>query len=542
MKLGVAYYPEYNDRSVWKTHLVKIKEAGIKRVRMAEFSWSLMQPEKDTYNWNWLDDSIAMAQDYGIEIILGTPTACPPIWLVEEYEEILPVNKEGRRSGFGARQHRCYNSPKYLEYAGNIVDKMGERYGKHPNVVAWQIDNELGGEQKRCYCDNCRKKFQDFLLEKYKSIEEFNERLGNQFWSQSYQTWSQIPVPMRFASDMDMNHHPSLELEFSRFSSKSIVDFCNMQVERLRKYTDKIITTNTDTFRFGDNVNIYELFKKLDVGGMDIYSDCSHEISFYSDLIRSVKNDKFWMMEYGTGSSNLYNEMELIKNAGCEWFLPFTFLPFAAGQEQGFKGLLTMTGELEPNYHVIKQWADKHQDMESSVKEEFVQPKVGIYYDFDSSWAYWISTWASNIEDKLVYPKYMVNTIYRSLFEKNIKVKFEFTPDKLNELQLLILPWQIIYNAELEAALIEYVRNGGKLIVSSDLFLKNADNVYVRQLPAIYKTLLNWEGKDFIKDNSSKDAILHVSKYGSGQVWVIKKDCAIEQWRELLDEVGKVIV
>ncbi|MBC8081357.1 MAG: beta-galactosidase [Gorillibacterium sp.] len=537
MKLGIAYYPEYNSRRDWGTHFEQIRDAGIKRVRMAEFSWSLLQPEKDTYNWSWLDDSIQTAEEYGIEIILGTPTACPPIWLVEEFPEVMPVNREGRRSGFGARQHRCFNSAKYIAYSRNIVEKLGERYGKHPNVAAWQIDNELGGEQKRCYCDNCRKEFQHFLSEKYHRVEELNERWGNQFWSQSYQQWSQIPVPMRFASDMDMNHHPSLELEFTRFSSKSIVDFCNMQVDILRKYTDKDITTNTDTFRFGDNVNVYELFKSLDIAGMDIYSDSLLEIGFYSDLTRSVKNDKFWMMEFGTGSPNLYNEMELIHKSGCEWFMPFTFIPFASGQEQGFKGLVTMTGELEPNYHVIKQWADNHREEVS--KGEFVQPKVGIYYDFDSSWAYWISTWASNIEDKLVYPKYMVNTVYRSLFEENIAVQFAFTKEKLQELQLLILPWQIIYNAELEAALIEFVGNGGKLIVTSDLFRKNTDNVYFRQLPPLYKTLLNWEGNDFINDSSSQETILLENKYGSGQVWVVKKDCTVEQWKGLLNDVGQ---
>ena len=533
MKLGVAYYPEYNIKEDWKVHLEKIRDAGIKRIRMGEFAWALMQPTKDTFDWGWLDESVEMAEQYGLEIILGTPTACSPIWLVEEFPEVLPVNKEGRRSGFGARQHRCYNSPKYLEYSKLIVEKLGERYGKHPNVAAWQIDNELGGEQKRCYCDNCRKEFQNFLKEKYNTIEELNERWRTQFWSQRYQNWTQIPVPMRFASDMEMKHHPSLELEFSRFSSKAIVEFSNMQEEILRKYTDKTITTNTDTFRYGDNVNIYELFKKLDIGSMDIYSNDLHEIAFYSDITRSVKKDTFWMMEYGTGSPNLYEEMKLIEKAGCEWFLPFTFIPFAAGQEQGINGLLTITGEARPNYNVIKGWAEE-QAIKPSDNKKFIQPSVGLYYDFDSSWAYWQEGWTTNIEEKLVYPRYMVHTVYRSLFEENIPVQFAFTAENLNDFKTLIVPWQIICQEELEKALIAYVGNGGKLIVTSDVFRKNIDNVYFKQLPEFYPTVLNWNKNHFISEEASEGSIIHTNIFGKGKVWVVKKHCTIDEWKQIL--------
>lgn len=536
MKLGVAYYPEYNPREYWEIHLGKIREAGIKRIRMAEFAWVLMQPDEGVFNWELLDESIALAGEYGIEVILGTPTACPPIWLVEKYPEVLPVNKEGRRSGFGARQHRCYNSPMYLKYSEIIVEKLGERYGKHPNVVAWQIDNELGGEQKRCYCNNCRKAFQNFLAEKYHTIEELNERWGNVFWSQQYKEWSQIPVPMRFASDMDMKHHPSLELEFSRFSSNSIVKFSNMQAQILRKYTNMKITTNTDTFLFGDNVNIYELFKELDVGGMDIYSDSLYEIAFYSDITRSLKRDKFWMMEFGTGSSNLYKEMELIRNHGCEWFTLFTFTPFLAGQEQGFKGLLTITGEKEPNYYLVKKWSENHNSQNNS----FIKPgesPIGLYYDFDSSWSYWIGTWSQDMINKLVYPQYMVHTLYKSIYEENINLDFVFTPDQIKGLKVLILPWQIIYTEALEKALIEFVQTGGKLVVTTDLFTKNSDNVFISKLPEFYKVVLNWRNMDFISENISEDIILHENNFGSGYVCVVKRNCSSEDWKSILKSI-----
>jgi beta-galactosidase len=534
MNLGIAYYPEYNKRESWEKDFQKIHEAGIKRVRMGEFAWSLMEPQKGVFNWQWLDESIEMAEKYGIEIILGTPTACPPIWLVEEYEEVLPVNKEGRRSGFGARQHRCYNSPAYLKHASEVVEELGKRYGKHSNVVAWQIDNELGGEQKYCYCEHCRKAFQDYLKSKYNSIEELNKRWGNNFWSQSYESWFQIPVPMSFASDLQMKHHPSLMLEFSRFSSNSIINFCNFQAKILRGYTDKPITTNTDSFLFGDNVNIYKLFKELDVVGIDIYTSNPHEIGFYSDMARSIKGERFWMMEYGTGSSKLHNEMKLINERNCEWFCLFTYKPFKAGQEQGFKGLVTMTGEEEPNYTVVQQWTKENDDY---IIEPF-KADIGLFYDFDSSWAYSFTSWSESILEKQLYPNYMINTVYRSIFELNRKVEFVFAAEKIKNFRIVVIPWKIIYEESLEKEIIDFVNKGGKLIITSDLFRKNKDNVYLDYVPKIYSSVLRWSKNDFINENeNNNEAILHKSKFGKGQVVVLSMKASLGDWSRCISSL-----
>ncbi len=537
MNLGVAYYPEYNKEEDWKSHLELISSAGIKRIRFGEFAWSYIESEEGVYNWDWLDQSIDMAAKYGIEVILGTPTACPPIWLVEKYPEVLPVNNKGRRTGFGARQHRCFNSTVYNDYSNKIVKLMGERYGKHPNVVAWQIDNELGGEQKNCYCDNCRKKFQDYLSKKYQSIEELNKKWGNHFWSQDYQAWSQIPVPMKFASDMEMKHHPSLELQFMRFSSDSIIRFAEMQASILGNYTDKTITTNHDNFTYGDNVNINKLYKNLDIGALDIYSEKLHEIAFYADLTRSLKKKSFWIMEYGTGHSNLYNEMNLLEKKGCEWLNFFKFTPFNSGQEQGPTALLTMTGKPTDNYHTIKQWI-KHEDF-TSVSYQPQNPHVGLFYSFDSSWVYYLSEgyWIDDLVEKQIYPRYMIDILYKSLFEQSVSVEFLFNNNDIerSRFDLIILPWQIIYNDELESTLIEYVKNGGKIVVTNDLFQKNEDNVYLRKSPRIYRELLDLDNNDFVDENSMENSILRYFNPGNGHIWMVRRKASIVEWKDIIN-------
>ncbi|MBW7460967.1 beta-galactosidase, partial [Paenibacillus sepulcri] len=246
------------------------------------------------------------------------PTACPPIWLAEKHPEILPVHKDGRTVGFGARQHRSYFSDQYVKYSLRIVDLMAQRYGSHPNVVAWQLDNEFGGETKYDYGACAKQAFHAYLAEKYGTIEALNDSWGTAFWSQHYHSFGQIPLPGPVSSDVMMWHHPSLELEFARFSSDGMVQFARMQARALRPYIGgRPITTNAFMFSWGDNVNWAEMFAELDVAGIDIYSSKPYEIAFYCDASRGVLAKPFWIMEFGASSPELEAKLSLVQGRGC---------------------------------------------------------------------------------------------------------------------------------------------------------------------------------------------------------------------------------
>lgn len=541
MKIGVAYYPEHHHPDMWPIHFELMREAGIERVRIGEFAWSVIEPHEGQYCWDWLDRSIDLAGRYGIQVVLCTPTATPPIWLVERYPDVLPVNKFGQRLNFGKRQHRCYNSPSYNEYSALIVEQLGKRYGSHPNVVAWQLDNEFGGEQKECFCDHCAKAFKERLELKYHTIDELNQRWGNTFWSQNYERFDQIPIPLKIDGELYLKYNPSLELEFARFSSQSIVKYSRMQADILRKYIGETpITTNTDSFFYGDNVNLVDLFSELDVGGIDIYSEDLNEISFYSDFMASLKDGHFWMMEYAVTSTNLYNEMNLLQNHGCEWLYFFKFNPFPAGQEQGENGLLTFTGQPTPTYENIKGWNDHKADLQKCSVQEKKESDIGIYYNFDSSWVHSISSWGDSIVDRQIYPKYVKDVVYRSLHEAKLPVGFIFSPEEIQGLKLLILPMQVIYDPKLEMALIDFVKQGGKLIVTEDLFRKNQDNVYLTHVPKIFPILFDHQQNDFIKPIQGQDEFVIKSNLtGEGCVWMVRQEASLEDWKDLIEKIQR---
>lgn len=533
MNIGTAYYPEYRDEENWASDFELIRNAGIKRIRIGEFAWSKIQPEEGALDLEWMDRSIEMAGKYGIDVVIGTPTAVPPIWLVDKYPEVLPVNNEGRRSDFGARQHHCFNSHQFIHYSEMLVEALAKRYGSNSNVVAWQIDNELGAEQKRCFCDNCKRKFQQYLLEKYETISELNSRWGNHFWSEDYQNFNQIRLPDKYASDLTTKNHPSLELEFSRFSSDSIIEFCKMQANIIRSYSvNQIVTTNTDMFVWGDNLNLYKLFRDLDVCSIDVYSDKLYEIAFYSDLAKGIKGDNFWMGEFNSSSNNLSNEMLQIRDKSCEWLFLFKFNSFPWGQEQGNGALITMTGKTTENYNIVKGWSEERKLLDN-VREN-IKP-VGVMYDFESSWTYSIASWDTVIEKKQIYSNYLINTLYKSLYEENIPVQFMFNEDKLDKFNTIILPFKTIYNYDLEEALIVFVQNGGLLIINSDFFIKNEDNVYLTSVPKIYKIFFGEEQDDFVHEGRGiRNIIIKNVSVVKGKVIMLRNDTDVDEWKEIM--------
>ncbi len=231
MLIGTTWYPEYTSEAEWDGILAQIRAARITAIRFGEFAWSRIEPDPGRFDSDWIERALAAMRRHGIDAVLCTPTAAPPRWRSRESPDTLPVDDCLRRTSFGARQHRCYHSPAYREACRRVSGHLAGRFGSHPGIIAWQIDNEIGAEQKACYCDWCANAFRRWLVSRYDGIDDLNRRWGTCFWSQTYQSFDEIPVPRRTAMQLSVKHHPSLMLEWLRFHSDTMVGFCTNRRE-----------------------------------------------------------------------------------------------------------------------------------------------------------------------------------------------------------------------------------------------------------------------------------------------------------------------
>lgn len=317
---GVCYYPEHWPPENWVKDARRMRDAGLTRVRIAEFSWAKLEPEPGNFQWSWLDRAIAVLGHEGLEIVLGTPTATPPKWLVDQNPSMLAVDDQGRIRKFGSRRHYSFSSEDYRRECARIVLAMTKRYGENKSVVAWQTDNEYGcHDTTRSYCENAKMRFRVWLHERYGTIAALNAAWGTVFWSQTYGTFEQVDLPNLTVTEPN----PSHMLDFYRFASDEVVSFNRLQTDLIRKHSPgRDIYHNFMGFYFGfDHFKVgadidAATWDSYPLGFLDIapYSDTDKQryqnqghpdfAAFHHDLYRRCGQGRWQVMEQQPGPVN----------------------------------------------------------------------------------------------------------------------------------------------------------------------------------------------------------------------------------------------
>src|SRR6202012_2784536 len=242
MYFGVDYYPEHwvfpyggtreNPEALWEQDAELMAKAGFNVVGIWEFSWGICEPEEGKYDFSWLRRVMDIMGKHQIKVVLGTPTAAPPIWLALKYPEILAQDEKGITKREGTRRASCLSSDVYWDYSKRIVNAMIDALGNHPQLIAWQIDNSIGGNDTEfSFNAATENEWHQWLQAKYKTIPRLNDLLGLRFWAQTVTDWNQVPMP-KFAPVM---HNPALALDWNRFSSDTMVQYMRMQADILRE-------------------------------------------------------------------------------------------------------------------------------------------------------------------------------------------------------------------------------------------------------------------------------------------------------------------
>ena len=216
---GGDYNPEQWPEAVWQEDVKLMREAGVNLVSVAIFAWSKLEPSEGHYDFAWLDRLMDLLHENGIGACLATATAAPPPWLAHKYPQSLPVTKDGVRLGVGSRQQYSPSSPDYRRLAGKLVREIAERYGEHPALKLWHINNEYGCHVYESFDEDSAKAFRVWLEKRYGSVEALNEAWGTSFWSQTYYAWDEVSPPA--AAPTFIN--PTQQLDWRRFLQRRAV-------------------------------------------------------------------------------------------------------------------------------------------------------------------------------------------------------------------------------------------------------------------------------------------------------------------------------
>ena len=472
--LGVCYYPEHWPETQWAGDAARMAETGITWVRIGEFAWSRMEPEPGRFDWGWLDRAIGTLGAAGLQVVLGTPTATPPRWMIDRLPDMLAVDGQGRPRKFGSRRHYCFSHLGYRDECRRIVRALAERYGKHPAVQSWQTDNEYDcHDTTLSYSDAARQGFREWLAQRYQSPDALNRAWGNVFWSMEYDSFDQIDLPNLTVTEPN---HPAV-LAFRRYSSDQVVAFNRVQTDEIRKCSSAPISHN-----FMGRITSFDHWKvgaDLDIAAWDSYpigflsdriessdkrklhfmrqGDPDNQ-AFHHDLYRAVGRGRWWVMEQQPGPVNWapYNPAPLpgmprlwaweafAHGAECVSYFRWRQAPFA--QEQMHAGLLKPDSTPAP---ALAEAAQVAQELAAMPDVGTAQAQVGLVFDYDSAWA-----WDAQPQGRDFDMWRLAFAAYRALRRAGLNIDI-LPPDtpNLSQYKLILAPGLMRLSAPFRAAL-----------------------------------------------------------------------------------------
>ncbi len=480
--LGAAWYPEQWPESRWDADLALMEQAHITFTRVGEFAWSSMEPTEGNVQLDWLAHAIRAAEKHHIAIVLGTPGAAPPAWLTSTYPDTMRTMEDGRKDEHGNRQQFNFSSPKYREMVAKISTKMAERFGHDPNVIAWQLDNEIGEES---YGADTRAQFQAWLKTKYKTLDNLNARWTTSYWSETYQDWTQIPIQEEYGN-------PGLLLNWKEFVSDTWRGYDRVQIDAIRAHSEprQIITTNT--MGWFDKYDHYTVSQDLDFSAWDDYVGTGHldpvRNGAAHDLTRGFLRKNFWIMETQPGmvnwsaDNNMLDKGEVRAMAwhaighGAEAVEYWQWRSALNGQEQYHGTLVGADGTPVPLYDEVSRIGAEFAKAGPALAGTTVQSEVAILQDYPSRWAI---NWQRH--NKAFDPVAALVGVYRPLRQlaRSVDIVQDIAP--LSRYKLVVAPALNVLTPAAAANLEAYVRGGGHLVLTQRSAMKDEDNTLFPQ-------------------------------------------------------------
>ena len=322
---GVAYYPETWDEDLVDVEIQRMLNLGINLVRIGEFAWKKDEPEEGKYSFEWLHRVVDKLEEAGISVVMGTPTAAPPIWLVKKYPDMLVQRPDGSRRSHGHRRHCCSSNPHYMEYSAKIVEQLGKEFGNQKNIVGWQIDNEIYNLGVGCCCEHCVENFRKHLKNKFGTIEELNKAWNLNIFSIEYESFDDIP-----AIPQDDGHNPHIVMEWRISQQNNHIEFVHMQADILRKYTKASLGTDIMP---QNGMNFRKMFEKLDVVMFNHYNspDGINSAAMWMDYFKNFSKRPFWVSETEACWNGSTSAEQSVHPDG--YIYMNTWLPMALGGE-----------------------------------------------------------------------------------------------------------------------------------------------------------------------------------------------------------------
>lgn len=498
---GGDYNPEQWPEDTWQCDIDKLKQADINVATINVFSWALLEPRENVFNFEQLDRIIALLERNKIKIILATSTAAIPAWMIQKYPSIGRVDVNGVQQKQGKRHNACPNNADFKRLAHELVKQLVIRYKDCPELTYWHVSNEYEGY---CYCDNCAAAFREWLKVQHGTLEQLNQDWNSNVWSHTYQDWSEIEPPM-MTTDLFDNGKPVLSgaaIDYQRFQSDALLSNFKLERDVIKQYDmQHPVTTNLTGSQKA--LDYFKWAPEMDIISWDSYpmpEDTASENAMEHDLMRGLKNQPFLLMEETPNQQNWYpynalkkpGEMRMLSYQaiahGANNIAFFQLKQSRSGAEKFHGSVLTHSDSVHTRtFKEVQQLGKEIARLPASLMQSNVQAKVAVIFDWESYWG------LENSIGPLANLSYVkeVQRFYQMLYNHGLTVDMVAKSADLSKYQLVVAPALYMLSPQAITGITNYVKEGGNFLTTyMSGIADQTDNIYLGGYPGPLRKLL----------------------------------------------------
>ncbi len=491
---GAAYYDEYMPYDRLDKDVEMMKKAGINTVRIAESTWSTCEPQPGVFDFFHVERVMDAMEAAGINVIIGTPTYAVPTWMVKAHPDVLATTVKGRGI-YGARQIMDITHPVYLFYAERVIRELMKRTAHRKCVIGFQLDNETkyyGTAGK-----NVQEQFVKYLREKFHDdLDALNYDSDWIIGANRINAWEDFP-------DVRGTINGSLGAEFEKFQRTLVDKFLSWQADIVNEYRreEQFVTHNLDfewrgySYGIQPYVNHLHASQCLTIAGTDIYHPTQDEltgaeIAFGGDLIRSLKQDNYlvieteaqgfpgWTPYKGQLRLQAYSHLASGANSVMYWHWHSIHNSF----ETYWKGLLSHDFQENASYKEACTIGNEFAKLGSHLVNLKKKNDVAVLVSNEALTAlnwFRIQEQAPGADAQSIYYNDVMRWMYDTLYRMNVECDFIWPEsENLDQYKAIVVPALYAAPDELLIRLNQYVENGGTLIASFKTAFTN-ENVKV---------------------------------------------------------------